>query len=306
MPAAPDRSGVSLHRRGALSVAAALLTGGCLGGGIGNDGCTNGVSVDADPFDPVAALENRLDDRERTVAGDTIANDGRRLVTYREAPFRDPTLVPHDGAFYRLRRERADAVDVPAFTLDAEWDEGQTAPNGTEVVQFGDLPGNDRLAFRLGMPQEKGGQFPQGFSVGEYPAPYPEGGDDSVLIGSTTWVEWEGRTVRVEVAGEQTGTTERVTYDYSAEQVADDAAAFRSFLAEEYLVDLSEAPEDQLEILRSARTDEYEECLPASDALAALRERLDEAEKLPEPYRNDWYVAFEGERSVLSVAEWVV
>ena len=306
MPLPRNRSGVSLHRRGALSIAAALLTGGCLGGGIGNDGCTNGVYVDADPFDPVDALENRLDDRERTVAGDTVVNDGRRLVTYREAPFREPTLVPHDGAYYRLTRETTDTVDVPAFELDAEWDEGQTAPSGTEVVQFGDLPGNDRLAFRLAMPEERDGQFPQGFSVGKYPAPYPEGGDGSVLIGTTTWVEWEDRTVRVEVAGEQTGTTERVTYEYSAEQVADDAEAFRSYVADEYLVDLSGVPEAQLEILRSARTDEYEECLPASDALAALRERLDDEEKLPEPYRNDWYVVFEGERSVLSVSEWVV
>jgi hypothetical protein len=297
---------VSLHRRGALSVAAALLTGGCLGG-IGNDGCTNGVYVDADPFDPVDALENRLDDRERTVAGDTIETDGSRLVTYAEAPFRDPTIVPHDGVFYRLQRERADAVDVPAFALDAEWEEGQTAPSTAEVVQFDELPENDRLAFRLAMPTGKGDRFPQGFSVGEYPAPYPESGDGSVLIGNTTWVEWEDRTVRVEVAGERTGTTERVTYEFSAERVADDAEGFRSFVADEYLVDLSDVPEAQLEILRSARGEgSYEECLPASDALAALRERLDEAEKLPEPYRNEWYVAFEGERSVLSVAEWVV
>lgn len=306
MPAARSRPDVSVHRRGALSIAAALLTGGCLGHGIGNDGCTSGVYVDADPFDPVDAIENRLDDRERTVAGDAVENDGRRLVTYREVSFHEPTLVSHDGAYYRLTREIADAVGVPAFALDAEWEEGQTAPSGTEVVAFADLPGNDRQAFRLAMPREKGGQFPQGFSVGEYPAPYPDGGDGSVFIGATTWVEWEDRTVRVEVAGEQTGTTERVTYDYSAEQVADGPESFRSFVAEEYLLDLSDVPEAQLEILRSARTDEYEECLPASDALAALRERLDEAEKLPEPYRNEWYVAFEGERSRLSVAEWVV
>ena len=46
---------MSLHRRGALSIAASLLAGGCLGG-IGNDGCTNVIvseaTVDALPLLP--------------------------------------------------------------------------------------------------------------------------------------------------------------------------------------------------------------------------------------------------------------
>ena len=305
MPAARPVPSVSLHRRGALAAAAALLTGGCLGG-VGNDGCSSGVNVDAEPFDPVNDLDHRLDERERTVAGEAVENDRSQLTTYREAPFRDPTLVTHNGAYYRLSREIADSVDVPMFALDAEWEEGQSAPSGTEVVQFADLPETDRRVFRLAMPQERSGQFPEGFSVGEYPAPYPDGGDGSALIGNTTWVEWEGRTVRVEVAGEQTGTTERVTYAFAAERVAEGDEAFRALLADDYLVDLSEAPEAQLEILNSARGGGYEECLPASDALAALRERLNDEEKLPEPYPNDWYVAFDGERSRLSILEWVV
>jgi len=297
---------VSLHRRGALSIAASLFAGGCLGG-IGNDGCTNGVYVDAEPFDLVPALEERIRDQERTVGAETVENDGTRRTTYAEVPFRDPTLFPHGGTFYRISRETVESATVPAFALGAEWDEGQSAPAGTAVVAFADLPENDRRAFELAMPGERNGQFPEGFSVGEYPAPYPDGGEGSRLIGTTTWVEWRDRTIRVEVAGEQTGTTERVTYAFAAERVADDAAGFRAFLAETYLVDLSGAPEAQLEILRSARGEgSYEECLPASDGLAALRDRLDEEEKLPEPYSNDWYVAFAGERSRLSVSEWVV
>ena len=297
---------MSLHRRGALSIAASLLTGGCLGVRFGNDGCNSGVYVDAESFDPVSALDDRLRDDDRAIGAETVENDGARRTTYAQVPFREPTLFPHGGAFYRISRETVESVDVPAFEFDAEWDEGQSAPSGTEVVQFADLPENDRRAFRLAMPEEKGGQFPQGFSIGSYPAPYPDGGEDSQLIGETTWVEWEGRTVRVEVAGEQTGTTERVTYAFAAERIADDAEAFRAFLGDTYLVDLTEVPEPQLEILRSARDGGYEACLPGSDALAALRERLDDAEKLPSPYANDWYVAFGGERSRLSVSEWVV
>lgn len=306
MPTAPNPPTVSLHRRGALSIAATLLTGGCLGRGLGGD-CNSGVYVDAEPFAPVPALEDRLDDDERAVGAEAVENDGTRRTTYAQVPFRAPTLVPHDGAFYRLTRDTVESVDVPAFALDAEWEEGQSAPTGTEVVAFADLPENDRRAFRLAMPEGKGDRFPQGFSVGEYPAPYPDGGAGSRLVGETTWVEWEDRTVRVEIAGEQTGTTERVTYAFAAERVADDAAGFRTYLAGEYLVDLSDAPAAQLEILRSARGEEsYEECLPASDALAALRDRLDDAAKLPEPYQREWYVAFDGERSRLSVTEWVV
>jgi len=297
---------VSLHRRGALSIAASLLAGGCLGG-IGNDGCTNGVYVDAEPFDPVPALEERIRDQERTVGAETVENDGTRRTTYAELPFREPTLFSHDGGFYRITRETVESVTVPAFEFGAEWEQGQSPPAGTEVVQFADLPENDRRAFTLAMPTEEEGQFPEGFSVGKYPAPYPDGNEESRLIGATTWVEWEDRTVRVEVAGEQTGTTERVTYAFAAEQVADSAASFRTFLADTYLVDLADAPEAQREILRSARGEgSYEECLPGSDALTALRDRLDGEEKLPEPFQNDWYVAFDGERSRLSVSEWVV
>lgn len=296
---------MSLHRRGALSIAASLLAGGCLGGGFGG-GCNSGVYVDAESFAPVPALEDRLDADERALGAETVEKDGTRRTTYARVPFREPTLFPHDGAFYRLSRQVVESVDVPSFELGAEWEEGQSAPAGIEVVQFADLPENDRRAFRLAMPEGKGDHFPQGFSIGSYPAPYPDGGEDSRLVGETTWVEWEDRTVRVQVAGEQTGTTEPVTYAFAAEGVADDAAGFRTFLAETYLVDLSNATDAQLEILRSARGEEsYDECLPASDALAALRDRLEDEEKLPEPYQREWYVAFDGERSRLSVTEWV-
>ncbi|MFW5935486.1 MAG: hypothetical protein ACOCQL_06515 [Halolamina sp.] len=296
---------MSLHRRGALSIAVSLFAGGCLGG-IGNDGCTNGVDVDADAFDPVPALDDRLGDDERSVGTETVENGGTRRTTYARLPFREPTLFPHGGAFYRITRETVDTVTVPAFELDAQWEAGQSPSAGTDVVVFADLPENDRRAFELAMPEAKGGQFPEGFTVEVYPAPYPDGGDGSRLIGATTWVEWADRTVRVAVAGEQTGTTERETYALAAEQVAADEAGFRAFLADASLVDFAGAPEAQLEILRGARGGNYEECLPASDALASLRERLDGEEKLPEPYPNDWYVAFEGERSRLSVSEWVV
>jgi len=273
-----------LQRRGALSLAASLLTGGCLGGGSDTD-CSAGVYVRSRPFAPIDALDSRLDELERTIAADAVESDGTRLTTYQAAPLGEPTLVSLDAAFYRLTRETTDTVEVPAFEFEAEWEEGQSAPDDVETVRFAELPENDRRAFRLPMPEEKAGQFPQSFSVGAYPAPYPDGGEGSRLIGNTSWVVWEDRTVRVEVASEQTGTKERVTYAYTAERVGADAETFQAYLADEYLVDLSGVPEPQLEILRSARGEEgYEECTPQSDALAALRDRLEDEETLPEPY----------------------
>jgi len=293
---------MSLHRRGALSIVASLLTGGCLG--FAGGGCEAGVNVAARQFDPIAELDGRLVERQRTVAAETVANDGSRRRTYGTAPFSEPTLVPHDGAVYRLRREPVDSVDVPAFDLSAKWLSGRT-PAEREAVPFEELPANDRRAFRVAMPK-RGGRFPvEGFTVDGFPAPYPDGGDGSVLIGSRTWVEWRDRTVSVEVAGEQTGTTQRVTYAFSAEQVAESEAAFRSLLAEEYLVDFSDAPAAQRELLRDAvGEDPYEACDPVPDALGALRERLADEPTLPAPYPGDWYVAFDGERYRLSVREW--
>jgi len=296
---------VSLHRRGALSLVATLLGAGCLG--VGENDCNAGVTVDADQFDPVADLERRLDEPERTLAADAVENDGTRRTTYAELPVREPTLVDYEGVFYRLTREPEETVEVPSYHIAAEWEEGRSAPDDGETVAFESLPAADRRAIELAVPNKKNGQSPQGFSVEKYPAPYPEDGEDSRLMGNTTWVEWKDRTVRVEVAGEQTGTTERVTYAFAAERVVTDEDGFHRYLAEEYLVDFSDAPEPQLEILRSARDeDAYEECTPASDALSAIQDRLDEEAKLPEPYRNDWYVAFDSERYRLSILEWVV
>ena len=292
---------MSLHRRGAVSLAASLLTGGCLS--VVSGSCDSGVNVELHQFDPFAELGGRVVRRQRRIAAEAIEGDDPRVTVYRAAPFTEPTLVPHDGAVYRVGQSTVDSVDVPAFAFSVDWHLEQKTAAGTEGVRFEALPENDRRAFLIVAPPPDG-HPPEGFEVNEFPAPYPDDGDDSVLVGGTSWVEWEGKTVRVEVADERTGTVQRITYDIAAERVAADEAAFRSHLAEEYLVDLSDAPEPQLEVLREARGDVYGACEPRSDTPAALRERLAEEPTLPEPYPDDWYVAFDGERSRLSLTEW--
>jgi hypothetical protein len=294
---------MSLHRRGALALAASTLTGGCLG--FAGGGCESGVTVDVRSFDPISELDGWVVDRQQAVAADAVENDGTRLTTYAPSPFREPTVVRHDGAFYRVRGEQVDSTDVPAFELSAEWQAGRT-PTEADLVPLTALPANDRRAFRMAVPDrpEAGGPIKQ-FTVRNHSVPYPDGGEGSRLIGNTTWVEWDDRAVRVEVLGERTRTILRKTYEFTAERVTDGEAAFRSHLADEYLVDLSSLPEAQLAILRDARGDDvYEECDPQSDALAALRDRLEGAPRLPEPYPEERYVAFDDERYRLSVQEW--
>lgn len=267
-------------------------------------GCESGVTVEARQFDPIAELRTRVVPRQRRIAAEAIEGDDPRVTVYWDEPFAEPTLVPHDGAVYRVRQRTVDSVDVPAFSFSVRWHLDQGTPAGTESVRFEDLPENDRRAFLIVAPPPDG-HPPKGFDVNRYPAPYPDGGDGSVLIGGTTWVGWEGKVVRVDVADERTGTTQRITYDITTDRVAEDGAGFRLLLAEEYLVDLSDAPEPQLEILRQASADDfYDECEPQSDALAALRERLGDEPTLPEPYPEEWYVAFDGERYRLSVLDW--
>ncbi|WP_435119197.1 hypothetical protein [Halolamina sp. C58] len=294
---------MSLHRRGALSIAAAALTGGCLG--FAGRTCDSGVTVDAQQFDPIAELDGWLVERQQDAAAAAVENDGARLATYGVAPFREPTLVRHDGAFYRARAAQVDTTDIPGFELSAKWRSGHT-PTDAELVPFEELPANDRQAFLMAVPDRpKAGLPVKKFTVLNHSVPYPDGGDGSVLIGNTTWVEWENRAVRVEVPGERTRTMLRKTYEVTAERVAADETAFRSHLAEEYLVDLRDVPEAQLEILRDARGDDiHDECKPQSDALAALRDRLAGASTLPAPYPEELYVAFDDERYRLSVQDW--
>ena len=80
--------------------------------------------------------------------------------------------------------------------MDVYWENGQTAPAEATVVGFKDLPATDRQALRIAAvgPEDGGREDGEGgdglpqetLSVGEFPAPYPDGGTDSQLIGTRT------------------------------------------------------------------------------------------------------------------------
>ena len=278
------------------------------------DDCHSGVTVTTDPYAPVSELPVDLDQQERSIAA-TAANEAHAdFETYGQAPLRADAIVRQDGAFYRTDYSEATAEEVPAYTMDVYWENGQTAPAEATVVGFEDLPATDRQALRIAAvsPEDGGREDGEGgdglpqetLSVGEFPAPYPDGGTDSQLIGTRTWVRWHDRTFSVDVADESIATQERQTYGYTLERVAADESAFHEFVGEEYLVELTDLPASQRSIVSAAVEDHYEECLPDSDALGDLRERLSEKPSLPQPSDRSWYVTFEGRRYRLAILEW--
>ena len=328
MPRLRPLERVPSSRRRVLGLGATLLAAGCVGSppsetpaddrtdsppptteardretATGN--CESGFHVSTSAFDPVADLPADLDDRERTLVADAVAGGGATDETYGRPPLSEATFVSHDGAFYRIASSVASVERVPAFPMRIEWERGQEPPAGVVAVPTADLPAVDREVLRGALAGNERKGFPsQSLSVREYPAPYPDGGDASRLVGNVTWVAWRDRALRVEVAGESTTTRERRTYRYTVERVAATPAAFRRFVADEYLVGLDDAPAAQRELVRTALDDTYEECAPPSDALAGLRRRLAGADPLPDASR-EWYVALDGRRFRLGVLRWV-
>lgn len=269
------------------------------------DDCESGVHVSTAPFDPVSALPADLDERERALVAAAVAGEDATRTTYARPPLPDETFATHDGAFYRVDSTVASVERVPAFAMRVEWERGQEPPADADAVPFADLPAVDREVLRGAvLDPEREGLPQEGLSVREYPAPYPDGGDASRLVGRVTWVRWRDRTFRVEVAGESTAMRDRRTYRYTAERVAATPEAFRRFVAEEYLVELDDAPAAQRDVVTAALDGGYEECAPPSDAFAGLRERLDGAPTLPDASR-EWYAALDGRRFRLVVRRWV-
>lgn len=318
-----------MDRRRFLGASAAVLTGGCLdraaltgstpspavasAGGTPRD-CDGGIAVRADPFD-AGDVTIPLDDRRRTLVAEAVAEGAAEAVSYGEAPLGGDVFVRHEGAFYETDYS-VTTTELPAYRLNASWTRGRRAPADATVVPFDRLPRADRRALtlavhggeggRVGAGDDEGPTVPQAsMSVRRFPVPYPNGGEDSRLVGAgVVWVSWEGRTYRVEVGGST--TTERRTRRYRVERVADDAAGFRRAIESEFAVRLTPLSRRERAIVgRAINADGgYEECTPASDALGRLRGRLPDGKRLPTPDAGSWYVRIGDEGYVLTVTRW--
>lgn len=267
--------------------------------------CTAGFTVSLDPFAPSEDLPMRVAEPNRTLVAAAVDDGETNHESYGEAPLR-AGVVAHDGSYYWLTVAETGSEAVPAYLFDISWENGRTAPEDATLLQYDDLPASDQEAVRFLVPDGKGeedmGHPTEGFSGRDRPVPYPAGGDGSELLGyDTVWVGYEGREYRVS-PGERT-TTERHRYRYTAEQLATDDAGLREWAADRYLVDLS-LSEPQRHLLSDAAGDYYEECEPASDALAGIQAQLPEGRELPHPGRG-WYVSVDGTRHRIEILRWV-
>jgi hypothetical protein len=313
MPVAGQPSAMST-RRSLLASAGAALLAGCLSTPGGprdgtDDDCVSGFTVSARSFDPAADLPLTPSDGERQLLDRVVAEGTHEFETYGgDPPVRDGVYVEHDGAFYRTRVQRVEETAVPARVMNIEWKQGRTPPGDATVVAFSDLPASDRRALRYAVdgPEYGGrdGRPSEGMRWTDAPLPYPDGVDDSRLVGTETWVRFDGRAYRVWGDGEETTTT-RYAFRYEVEQVADDPAAFRDHVADAYLVELDDLDGPERDVVGAAVEDSYQECEPASEGLTGLRERLPGGRELPHPNDGAWFVAFDGGRYELSVTNWV-
>ncbi|QLG60966.1 hypothetical protein [Halorarum salinum] len=268
--------------------------------------CQSGTVVRAREFAPdalTAAVHDAVEPLLREATDDPV-----EVTAYGGDPFRDGVYVRFDGTYYRTSVTGTDAESVPARLLALDWERGREAPADAGVLAYDDLPESDREALRLavhGPEYERDEGLPtEGTSVSEFPAPYPDGAEDSELVGAgETWVRWDGRDYRVELGAETTAT--RRSYRVALEAVGADEGAFREHVAAEFLLELDPS-EAERELLAEAADGKYEECEPASDALGALRSRLDGDAELPHPADRSWYVAVDGDRRVVEVTGWVV
>lgn len=312
------------RRRAVLATAGSLLAAGCLApardvlpdddhspstdGPPDSDDCTAGFDVSARTFDPAGELTMRLDDTRRALVAEAMEDGAAEGSRYSDSPPVDDGYVERDGTYYATTSAHLGSSEVPALILNLEWEDGQEAPADAEAVAFADLPSADRAALRFAVyggpfDRERDDHPTEHLGVRDSPVPYPDGTDGSALADDgETWVRWNGRTYRVR-SGERT-TTRRHRFRVEVTEVAADADAFREFVADEHLLELSGLSSGEREILREATDGVYEECTPASEELAALRDRLAESDRLPRPMWDEWYVAFDGSRYALSVHRW--
>jgi hypothetical protein len=270
------------------------------------DDCTSGFHVALKAFAPSDDLAVHVEGAtERDLVATAVESGSATHETYGESPLR-AGVVEHEEAYYQLAVEEAGSETVPAFLFDISWENGRTAPDGSTLLAFEDLPEPDREAIRFLVPDGEGeedeGHPSQSFTGRERPVPYPAGGDDSRLLEQdTVWVRYDGREYRVSTGAET--TTELHRYRYTADEVAADRAALRTWAAETYLLDpsFSEAERD---LLRQAGSDYYEECSPPSEALAGIQSKLPEDARLPAPAEG-WYVDVDDDRHRLEILKWV-
>lgn len=327
-------------RRSLLAAAVPLLVGGCLGDSPPPDqsstatsetdqrspsqpdepdsptttpDCMRGYTLDISNFRPSGQLVTGFRPAQQRLVDRIFTEDGVVLQTYGQRPIRTEQYTLHDEAYYRIDYEQTGTEEVQAKNAELSWEKGQEAPDDKAVLNYTDLPEVDQHALEyliLGPEYSREGLPTQGLSVGDSPAPYPQGIADSELVGAgTRWVEWDNRVYRVTISTDDRTNTRRI-FDYTATRVADTREGFREYVAERYLHPLESISNEEKSVLEAAiDADEggrYEECNERSSGYKKLERRMDNLSGLPDPKNNNWYISYERERYSLEMRSWVV
>ena len=306
----------TLSRRSLLAggVTGCALLAGCAGAG--SSDCSFGFELAMTPATDEEVLEETLTDPSRDrpdawreIVSTAVERDEARYTTVHAAPVRDGDRVEYEGGYYRIARGTADRVEVEAHVLSAEYDRERDPPSGATVVPFEDLPEPDRAALRSLLPNGERRLAEAGaFSIGGHPVVYPDASEaESVLLSEgSTWVRYDDGAVEVRVEG--TERVERVTYRYTAEELADDREAYLAHVRETFLVDLGEVPEPEREVFSRA-IDAGEDGIQLCEPEGAERAVVDRLESIPEskvPRDRTWFLDYEGEVYLTELVEFAV
>ncbi|MFC5972066.1 hypothetical protein ACFPYI_12065 [Halomarina salina] len=280
--------------------------------GLSTPECVQGYTVSLSAFAPTRQFPTTFRPSQQRLLERIIAEDGVALQTYGRPPLRDGQYAEHEAAYYHVEVDRLGTEEVPGRLAALSWENGQTAPAGETAIAYSNLPAVDQRALDLlihGPEYSPKGLPTQRLSVSDAPAPYPDGIDDSTLVGAgTTWVEWDDRVYDITISDEAESLTRR-GYDYSVTQVATSEAEFQEFVADRYLIALDDLSSEERSVLDRAvdagEDDHYEDCNEPSPGYTQLRQRMKNERGLPNP-QSGWYVTYEGERYLLDIGEWVV
>jgi hypothetical protein len=306
----------TLSRRSLLAGVAAScgVLAGCAGTGGGD--CSFGFELTMTPATETDFLEETLTepsrdrpDDWRAIVSTTVERGEARYTTVHSAPVRDDDRIEYEGGYYQFSRKAVATEEVEAHVFRAEYESGRDPPTGASVVAFEHLPEADRAALREVLPDlDRRLAESQGFTVGGYPVVYPDGAEpDSVLlVEGPTWVRYDGAAIEVRVDG--TERVERVTYRYTAAELAADREAYLQYVRKTFVVELDDPPEAEREVLsRAIEAGEsgIQLCEPEGTERAVV-ERLDAIPKSRTPRHRTWFLDYDGEVYLTSMIEFTV
>ena len=306
----------TLSRRSLLAggVTGCALLAGCVGAG--SSDCSFGFELTMTPATDEDLLGETLTepsrdrpDAWREIVSTAVERGEARYTTVHSPPVRDGDRVEYEGGYYRLAREVVEREAVEAHIFAAEYDSDRDPPSGATVVPFEDLPESDRTALRalLGNGERRLAEV-EGFSIGGYPVVYPDAseGDSALLSEGSTWVRYDGGAIEVRVEG--TEQVERVTYRYTAEELAADREAYLTYVRETFVADPGGIPESEREVFRRA-VDAGEDGIRLCEPEGAERAVVDRLESVPAsetPRDRTWFLDYEGEVYLTELVEFAV